>query len=98
MPDGKNKVVASFPYTIKDSLGNIVSVKNVHLVIVKEGNRKEIDPPVLQTYLLPLLGILIAAGILVWLMLKIKPGSKTDRIINRFEGFNAFFGTGKHED
>ena len=99
MPDKNDKAIATFPYIRKDADGNVLSVQNVHLVIVKE---KEVagknEAPVLQTYILPLVGILVAAAILVWLMLKIKPGSKTDRIINRFEGFNAFFGTGKHED
>jgi len=46
---------------------------------------------------LPFGSVLLLAIIIIWLALKIKPGKKTDKIINRLEGFGAFFGTDKNE-
>lgn len=69
----------------------------VHVVLVKHKESAKKEPSVFKTVVLPFCSVLLFAIIIIWLALKIKPGKKTDRIINRLEGFGAFLGTDKSE-
>jgi sensor histidine kinase regulating citrate/malate metabolism len=96
MPD-KNAPAVSFPLAQKDAAGNIVGYQMVHVVVTKHKDPADKNKPsALKTVVLPVVLALFGAVILFWLLMKIKPGRKTDKIINRFEGFGAFFGTDKN--
>ena len=96
MPD-KNTAAISFPLAQKDAAGNVTGYRTVNVVVTKHKDPAEKNKPsALKTVVLPVAGALLGAVILFWLLMKIKPGRKTDKIINRFEGFGAFFGTDKN--
>lgn len=89
MPDKQDKPTVSFPLAAHDAAGNVV-YRNVHVVVVKHVDKHKKETPVMTAVVLPLLAALTAAGLLVWLALRVRPGKKIDQILNRFEKLGNF--------
>jgi hypothetical protein len=84
MPQPKPAPIVSFQVPmVSDSFQN-TDYKTVHVVVLKP--RTKSDEGGFEVIVGPMIIVFLIAVTIVVVLLKIKPGSKTNRILNRLEG------------
>ena len=84
MPQPKPAPIVSFQVPmVSDSFQN-TDYKTVHVVVLKP--RIKSDEGGFEVIVGPMIIVFLIAVTIVVVLLKIKPGPKTDRILNRLEG------------
>lgn len=75
----------SFQLPVHSGSGENISYRTVHIVIIK--SKPAEGPDVVEAIGGPFILVLIIALVILFIASKIKPGVKTDRILNTLEGF-----------